>query len=55
MIGAGNIFRGNSGSARGIERSTADYMGMLATVINALALQQGLERNGVTTTRPYGD
>ncbi|HCF94508.1 MAG: UMP kinase [Verrucomicrobiota bacterium] len=49
VIGAGNIFRGNSGSARGIERSTADYMGMLATVINALALQQGLERNGVTT------
>jgi uridylate kinase len=49
VIGAGNIFRGNSASARGIERTTADHMGMLATVINALALQQGLERNGLTT------
>jgi len=49
VIGGGNIFRGFSASARGMERVTADYMGMLATVINALALQDSLERNGVFT------
>jgi uridylate kinase len=49
VIGGGNIFRGVSGSEKGIERATADYMGMLATVINALALQDGLERRGVPT------
>jgi uridylate kinase len=49
VIGGGNIFRGLAASARGMERSTADYMGMLATVINALALQDALERQGVVT------
>ncbi len=49
VIGGGNIFRGFSASARGMERVTADYMGMLATVINALALQDSLERNSVFT------
>ena len=49
VIGAGNIFRGLSGAAAGLERGTADYMGMLATVINALALQGALERIGVHT------
>lgn len=49
VIGGGNIFRGLSGSARGMDRVSADYMGMLATVINALALQDYLERNGVFT------
>jgi uridylate kinase len=49
VIGGGNIFRGVSGSEKGIERATADYMGMLATVINALALQDALERRGVPT------
>jgi uridylate kinase len=49
VIGGGNIFRGLAGSARGMERASADYMGMLATVINALALQDGLERMGVVT------
>jgi uridylate kinase len=47
VIGGGNIFRGLAGSARGMERASADYMGMLATVINALALQDALERIGV--------
>ena len=47
VVGGGNIFRGLAGSARGIDRATADYMGMLATVMNALALQAGLERAGV--------
>ncbi len=46
-IGAGNIFRGMSGAANGIDRSTADYMGMLATVMNALALQDAVEKLGV--------
>src|SRR5216117_4389905 len=46
VVGGGNIFRGLSGSERGIERATGDYMGMLATVINALALQDALEKNG---------
>jgi len=49
VIGGGNIFRGLSASAGGIERSTADYMGMLATVMNALAMQSALERQGVDT------
>jgi uridylate kinase len=49
VIGGGNIFRGLVASARGMERSTADYMGMLATVINALALQDALEKVGVLT------
>jgi uridylate kinase len=49
VVGAGNIFRGISGTATGIDRATADYMGMLATVINCLALQNALERLGVHT------
>ena len=49
VIGGGNIFRGLAASVRGMDRATADYMGMLATVINALALQDALERQGVTT------
>ena len=49
VIGGGNIFRGISGAAAGLERGTADYMGMLATVMNALAMQGGLERVGVPT------
>jgi uridylate kinase len=47
VIGGGNIFRGLSGAAKGIDRATADYMGMLATVMNALAMQAALERAGV--------
>lgn len=47
VIGGGNIFRGLQGSAQGMERTTADYMGMLATVMNALALQSSLEKLGV--------
>lgn len=49
VIGGGNIFRGVSGAAAGMERASADYMGMLATVINALSLQNALEREGVST------
>ena len=49
VIGGGNLFRGLSASARGMDRATADYMGMLATVINALALQDALEHIGVNT------
>ena len=49
VIGGGNIFRGLAGSAQGMERATADYMGMLATVINSLAMQSALERQGVPT------
>ena len=49
VVGGGNIFRGLSGSERGIERATGDYMGMLATIINALALQDSLEKIGVAT------
>lgn len=49
VIGGGNIFRGMSGSKNGIDRATADYMGMLATVMNALALQDALEKEGVPT------
>jgi len=47
VIGGGNIFRGLQGSAQGMERTTADYMGMLATVMNALAMQSALEKLGV--------
>lgn len=49
VIGGGNIFRGVSAAAAGIERTSADYMGMLATVINALALQSVIERKGAQT------
>ncbi len=49
VIGGGNIFRGLVASARGMERASADYMGMLATVLNALALQNALEGRGVST------
>ncbi len=49
VVGGGNIWRGVSGSARGMDRATADYMGMLATIINALALQDALESRGVVT------
>ncbi len=49
VIGGGNIFRGVSGTAKGMERATADYMGMLATVINSLGMQSALERAGVPT------
>src|ERR1700754_548493 len=47
VIGGGNIFRGLAGAAKGIDRATADYMGMLATVMNALAMQAALERSGL--------
>ena len=49
VVGGGNIFRGLEASAQGIERAVADYMGMLATVINALALQDALEKSGLPT------
>jgi uridylate kinase len=49
VIGGGNIFRGVSGAATGMERATADYMGMLATVINSLSMQSALEKRGVQT------
>ena len=49
VIGGGNIFRGVEAGARGMDRTSADYMGMLATVINSLALQSALERRGVVT------
>jgi uridylate kinase len=49
VIGGGNLFRGLAASAKGMDRATADYMGMLATVINALALQDALEHVGVNT------
>lgn len=49
VVGGGNIWRGIAGSAKGMDRATADYMGMLATVINALALQDALENAGVPT------
>ena len=48
VVGGGNIFRGVAGAAGGMDRAQADYMGMLATVMNALALQDGFERNGMT-------
>jgi len=49
VIGGGNIFRGGRGRTHGVERATADYMGMLATIMNALALQAAIEANGVQT------
>ena len=49
VVGGGNIFRGGQGNTHGIERATADYMGMLATIMNALALQDALENQGVQT------
>jgi uridylate kinase len=49
VVGAGNIFRGVAGSAEGMDRATADYMGMVATVLNAMALQDSLEKVGVHT------
>src|SRR3954447_15955803 len=47
VIGGGNLFRGLAASAKGMDRATADYMGMLATVINALAVQDALEHHGI--------
>ena len=49
VVGGGNIWRGLAGSAKGMDRATADYMGMLATVMNALALQDALENQGVVS------
>src|SRR4051794_702170 len=49
VIGGGNLFRGLAASAKGMDRATADYMGMLATVINALALQDALEKADINT------
>jgi uridylate kinase len=49
VVGAGNIYRGLAGAARGMDRATADYMGMLATVLNALTLQDALEKQGAHT------
>src|SRR5438046_4160004 len=49
VVGAGNIYRGMAGAAAGMDRATADYMGMLAIVLNALALQDALEKAGVHT------
>ena len=49
VVGAGNIYRGMAGAAEGMDRATADYMGMLATVLNALPLQDALEKSGVDT------
>ena len=49
VIGAGNLWRGRDGIARGMERATADYMGMLGTVMNSMALMDALERSGVVT------
>jgi uridylate kinase len=49
VIGGGNIYRGMAAAAQGIDRATGDYMGMLATVLNALAVQEALERNGADT------
>src|SRR6185369_8637831 len=49
VVGGGNIFRGMAAAAKGFDRATADYMGMLATVMNALALQNALEKLGVDT------
>jgi uridylate kinase len=49
VVGAGNIFRGVAGASRGMDRATADYMGMIATVLNALSIQDALEKVGVAT------
>ena len=55
VIGGGNIFRGVEASVKGIERASADYMGMLATVINALALQNYLEKYSIRNPRSVSD
>ena len=55
VVGGGNIFRGLSGAAKGMERATADYMGMLATVMNSLALQNALGKAGGADPGPIGD
>src|SRR4030042_921026 len=52
VIGAGNVWRGRAGLDRGMDRATADYMGMLATVMNALALMDAMERMGMVTRAP---
>ncbi|MGZ5325792.1 MAG: amino acid kinase family protein, partial [Solirubrobacterales bacterium] len=49
VVGAGNIYRGLEGAAKGMDRATADYMGMLATVLNALTLQDAFEKEGLDT------
>jgi uridylate kinase len=49
VVGGGNIHRGVAGATSGMDRSTSDYMGMMATVINALALQDNIERQGIST------
>src|SRR4051812_50165697 len=49
VVGGGNIYRGLAGAAEGMDRATGDYMGMLATVLNALALQDALEKTGAVT------
>src|SRR5919109_4139163 len=49
VVGAGNIYRGMAGAAEGMDRATGDYMGMLATLLNALALQDALEKQDVNT------
>ena len=49
VIGAGNLWRGREGIARGMERATADYMGMLGTIMNSMALMDALERGGIVT------
>ena len=54
VIGGGNIFRGISGAAKGLDRTTGDYMGMLATVMNALAMQNALEQAGGRDPRAVG-
>src|ERR1041384_8311682 len=54
VLGGGNIFRGLAGSENGIERATGDYMGMLATIMNSLALQDALEKLGVATRGQTG-
>ena len=53
VIGGGNIFRGLQGSAQGMERTTADYMGMLATVMNSLALQDAMRLAGLPVRRTF--
>ena len=55
VVGGGNIFRGASASDAGMDRATGDYAGMLATIINALALQDALERGGRHGTHPVRD
>ena len=54
VVGAGNIYRGMQGAAAGMDRATADYMGMLATVLNALPLQDALEKMGTEHARAVG-